>query len=58
MVGVRWGLLEEKWGLRGLIKVTSQCFILSKPASQTGNTLRGFAERGGEAAGGRSSLHC
>lgn len=33
-------------GIRGLIKVTSECFILSKPASSTGNTLRGFAERG------------
>lgn len=33
LAGVRWGWFEEKWGLRGLIKVTSECFILSKPAS-------------------------
>lgn len=59
LVGAGWGLSEEKWGLRGLIKVTSECFILSKTASQTGNTLRGFAERGGETiGGGGSSLHC
>lgn len=35
-----------KRGIRGLIKVTSECFIPSKPASSTGNTLRGSAERG------------
>lgn len=45
-------VVEEKRVIRGLIKVTSEYFILSKPASQTGNTLRGFAEPGSEAVGG------
>lgn len=33
--GGGWGgaVLEGKGGIRGLIKVTSECFILSKPAS-------------------------
>lgn len=51
LIGMVWGL-SGKWGIRGLIKVTSECFILSQPACQTGNTLRGFAERGSEAIGG------
>ena len=31
--GGRGAVLEGKGGIRGLIKVTSECFILSKPAS-------------------------
>lgn len=62
-----WGFsaaaVGGKRGIRGLIKVTSECFILSKPASSTGNTLRGFAERGSGArcvvgGGSESSLWC
>lgn len=47
------GVLEgKKRGIRGLIKVTSECFILSKPPSWTGNTLRGFPEWGSQRIGG------
>lgn len=38
-------------GIRRLIKVTSECFIPSHPTSQTGNSLRGFAERRSQATG-------
>lgn len=33
-MGVECGLSEGKLGIRGLIKVTSECFILSQPPRQ------------------------
>lgn len=38
-------LRRGKRRIRGLIKVTSECFISSKSASSTGNALSGSAER-------------